>query len=154
MRASIGLSDEVKHQWSVPLGKGFAGTIAATRKPIMLRHASKDPLPLSPYLRGSGIRALYGVPLIFNDELLGVAHMGSRTAFEFSDEDRALFYAFTGYWLFTLYRLVPPAQRTSLRRFVMRAWRDGLYDPRWSRGLGRKRRSTVCETSARVARCS
>lgn len=54
-------------------------------------------------------------------------------------EDRALFYAFSGYWLFTLYRLVPPAQQSSLRRFVLRAWRDGLYNPRWSRGLGRKR---------------
>ena len=54
-------------------------------------------------------------------------------------EDRALFYAFSGYWLFTLYRLVPPARQSSLRRFVFRAWRDGLYNPRWSTGLSRKR---------------
>jgi glycosyltransferase involved in cell wall biosynthesis len=54
-------------------------------------------------------------------------------------DDRQLFYDFSGYWLFTLYRLVPPAQQSSLRRFVLRAWRDGLYNPRWSRGLGRKR---------------
>ena len=55
-----------------------------------------------------------------------------------SDEDRALFYSYSGYWLFTLYRLTPPAERSSLRRFVIRAWRDGLYNPRWSRGYGRK----------------
>lgn len=55
-----------------------------------------------------------------------------------TDEDRALFYEFSGYWLFTLYRLVPPAEQSSLRRFVVRAWRDGLYNRRWSRGLGRK----------------
>jgi glycosyltransferase involved in cell wall biosynthesis len=55
-----------------------------------------------------------------------------------SAEDAALFYQFSGYWLFTLFRLVPPARQGSLRRFVFRAWRDGLYDPRWSRGLGRK----------------
>jgi len=64
-----------------------------------------------------------------------------RSAFpaRLSPEDRALFYDYTGYWLFTLYRLVPPASRPSLRRFVFRAWREGLYDPRWSRGYGRKR---------------
>ena len=56
-----------------------------------------------------------------------------------SAEDRALFYAYSGYWLFTLYRLVPPADRTPLRPFVFRAWRHGLYNPRWSAGYGRKR---------------
>jgi glycosyltransferase involved in cell wall biosynthesis len=56
-----------------------------------------------------------------------------------SHEDRALFYAYSGYWLFTLYRLTPPAERTSLRRFVVHAWRRGLYNPRWSAGYGRKR---------------
>jgi hypothetical protein len=53
--------------------------------------------------------------------------------------DRALFYSYSGYWLFTLYRLAPPAERAPLRRFVVRAWRDGLYDPKWSAGYGRKR---------------
>jgi hypothetical protein len=56
-----------------------------------------------------------------------------------STPDRALFYGYTGYWLFTLYRLVPPEARPPLRPFVFRAWRKGLYDPRWSSGLGRKR---------------
>ena len=54
-------------------------------------------------------------------------------------EDRALFYAYSGYWLFTLYRLTPPAERAPLRQFVLRAWREGLYNPRWSAGYGRKR---------------
>jgi glycosyltransferase involved in cell wall biosynthesis len=56
-----------------------------------------------------------------------------------SATDRALFYGYTGYWLFTLYRLVPPESRPPLRPFVFRAWREGLYDPRWSAGYGRKR---------------
>ena len=55
------------------------------------------------------------------------------------DEDQRLFYDFSGYWLFTLYRMTAPAERSSLRRFVVQAWRDGLYNPRWSRGYGRKR---------------
>jgi glycosyltransferase involved in cell wall biosynthesis len=56
-----------------------------------------------------------------------------------SDEDRPLFYAYSGYWLFTLYRLTPPDARAPLRDFVLRAWRAGLYNPRWSAGYGRKR---------------
>jgi glycosyltransferase involved in cell wall biosynthesis len=56
-----------------------------------------------------------------------------------SREDQALFYGYTGYWLFTLYDLVPPEARPALRPFVFRAWRDGLYSPRWSRGYGRRR---------------
>lgn len=55
-----------------------------------------------------------------------------------SDEDRALFYAYSGYWLFTLYRLTPPASRMPLRQFVIRAWRGGLYNPKWSSGYPRK----------------
>lgn len=54
-------------------------------------------------------------------------------------DDRALFYAYSGYWLFTLYRLAPPAERAPLRRFVLQAWRRGLYHPKWSAGFGRKR---------------
>ena len=37
------------------------------------------------------MRALYGVPLSHGGSVIGVAYMGSRTAFEFSDEDRLLF---------------------------------------------------------------
>lgn len=55
------------------------------------------------------------------------------------DDDRALFYSYSGYWLFALYRLTPPAARSSLRRFVFQAWRRGLYNPKWSAGYGRKR---------------
>ena len=58
--------------------------------------------------------------------------------FRLGEDDRALFFSYTGYWLFTLYRLTPPAERSPLRRFVVRAWRDGLYNPRWSTGYGRK----------------
>ena len=54
-----------------------------------------------------------------------------RAAFpaRLSPEDRALFYGYTGYWLFTLYDLVPPEARPALRPFVFRAWREGLYRP-------------------------
>jgi hypothetical protein len=53
--------------------------------------------------------------------------------------DRALFYSYSGYWLFELYALIPRERRPSLRGFVFRAWRAGLYDPRWLGRAGYKR---------------
>jgi glycosyltransferase involved in cell wall biosynthesis len=44
--------------------------------------------------------------------------------------DRALFLSYTGYWLFELYRLTPPAGRPPVWRYLFKAWRMGLYDPR------------------------
>jgi len=74
------------------------------------------------------------------DHILRLLHV-YRDAFprRLSQDDRALFYGYTGYWLFTLYQLVPPESRPPFRAFVFRAWREGLYDPRWSAGYGRKR---------------
>jgi hypothetical protein len=45
-------------------------------------------------------------------------------------EDRALFFSYSGYWLFELYRLTPPASRPAVWRFLFNAWRRGLYNPR------------------------
>ena len=53
-----------------------------------------------------------------------------RLSREWSPADRAAFFTFTGYWLFELYRLTPPAQREPVWKYLFRAWRRGLYDPR------------------------
>ena len=45
-------------------------------------------------------------------------------------EDWALFFSFSGYWLFELYRLTPPDKRPPVWKFLFRAWKKGLYDPR------------------------
>jgi glycosyltransferase involved in cell wall biosynthesis len=47
-----------------------------------------------------------------------------------SSEDRAAFFRYTGYWLFELYRLTPADQRPPVWKYLFRAWREGLYDPR------------------------
>ncbi|AKJ01352.1 PAS domain S-box-containing protein [Archangium gephyra] len=92
-RASVGLEELVSGGFSVRVGEGFSGKIAAERRPLELRSAAADPLVRSEVLRRRGTRALYGVPLFAGDELIGVAHMGSITAFEFSNEDKLLFRA-------------------------------------------------------------
>jgi PAS domain S-box-containing protein len=91
LRATAGLEREAREQFSLAVGQGFAGTIAATGRPLELEHAATNPLLVSEMLRGHKIRALYGVPLLKGSEVVGVAHMGSRTAFRFSEEDKILF---------------------------------------------------------------
>jgi PAS domain S-box-containing protein len=82
---------------AVRIGEGFAGTIAASARPLYLQNAAVDPLIATDPLMASAVggekavRALYGLPLRYDSEVMGVAYMGSRTAFEFSEEDRLLF---------------------------------------------------------------
>jgi glycosyltransferase involved in cell wall biosynthesis len=45
-------------------------------------------------------------------------------------QDQQLFFSYTGYWLFELYRLTPPDHRPAVWRYLFRAWRMGLYNPR------------------------
>lgn len=93
VRASVGLEMEMFSGFSQRVGEGFAGKIAAERQPLELRSAATEPLVRSRVLREQGIRALYGVPLVMGEELIGVAHMGSRSTHEFSNEDKLLFRA-------------------------------------------------------------
>jgi len=87
VRVAEGLGRELEIGFSVPVGEGFAGTIAERREPILLQEPSEGPLLRSPYLRAQQVRALYGVPLIADDRVIGVAHIGSLTASSFQDQD-------------------------------------------------------------------
>ena len=46
---------------------------------------------LSPTIRRKGVKALYGVPMIHRGKVIGVAHIGSLTAPDFSEADKLLF---------------------------------------------------------------
>jgi PAS domain S-box-containing protein len=108
--ASVGLEEDA--------AEGFSGKIAAERRPLELRSAASDPRVRSENLRARGTRALYGVPLIAEDELIGVALMGSRTTFEFSNEDKLLFRTMvsraTGLFVQTRLRLGERAAREEM----------------------------------------
>jgi signal transduction histidine kinase len=86
--ASIGMLEKFP-KLELAVGEGFAGLVAAERRPIELRGAGQSPLvKLRALPRDT--RALYGVPLEEGDRLIGVAYMGSRTANEFAPEDQIL----------------------------------------------------------------
>jgi signal transduction histidine kinase/PAS domain-containing protein len=90
VRASIGLADGSAPDFKGRVGEGFARTIVAEGRAKHLRSASEDPLVRNPSLRATGVRALYGIPLVADDRVIGVAQIGSLTVSEFSDRDRLL----------------------------------------------------------------
>ncbi len=93
VRARVDARHEVEERLSMRLGEGFAGTIAQTGSPLELADASSSDLIKSPWMRASGTKGLYGVPLFHEGEVIGVAHIGSRRAATFPDVDRRLFRA-------------------------------------------------------------
>jgi signal transduction histidine kinase len=82
-RAAVGLEEEVEQGIRIPVGRGFAGTIAAERKPVVLPDVDHADV-LNPILREKGIKTLLGVPLIVGGRILGVVHVGSLTPREFT----------------------------------------------------------------------
>ncbi|MDP9149477.1 MAG: response regulator [Myxococcota bacterium] len=89
--ASIGLSEDVETQLKIPVGVGFAGKIASTGRPLFMAEEDLQQIEQSPALRRRHVRALYGVPLVHDGDVIGVAHIGSTTATTFSDAEKRLF---------------------------------------------------------------
>ena len=87
--AAAGLEEEVSQGVRIPVGRGFAGRIAAGHQPVILDHVDHGTV-LNPILWAKGIRTLMGVPLIAGGKVIGVLHVGSLTPREFTDEDLAL----------------------------------------------------------------
>ena len=73
------------------VGEGFMGRIVVERRPLVVHPLDGDPLFPLPGMRQSHLRTLYGVPMIEGGEVLGVALMGSCTAFDFSRDDHIVF---------------------------------------------------------------
>jgi GAF domain-containing protein/anti-sigma regulatory factor (Ser/Thr protein kinase) len=88
-RAAKGIEEEVEQGVRIPVGKGFAGRIAAQRRPIYLPDIEHADV-LNPILRQKGIRSLLGVPMLIRGEITGVLHVGTLTPREFTAEDTEL----------------------------------------------------------------
>lgn len=91
LRAGHGFDEDLAAAFSLKIGEGFAGAVALRRAPMFLRWSARDPLVRSESVRRRGVRALYGVPLLDADELVGVALIGSLTAFDIPEHERRLF---------------------------------------------------------------
>jgi putative methionine-R-sulfoxide reductase with GAF domain len=84
--AAAGLEEEVRQGVRIPVGRGFAGRIAAEHRPVILDHVDHSTV-LNPILWSKGIRTLMGVPLIAGGKVIGVLHIGSLTPREFTSDD-------------------------------------------------------------------
>jgi serine phosphatase RsbU (regulator of sigma subunit) len=87
--AASGLEEEVRQGARVALGAGFAGRVAAERKPVILDRVDNSTV-VNPILVAKGITTLMGVPMIVGGRLVGVMHVGSLSGRPFTSEDAVL----------------------------------------------------------------
>jgi signal transduction histidine kinase len=85
-RAAVGIEEEVEQGVRIPVGRGFAGRVAAQRRPVILDDVEHADV-LNPILRQKGIRSLCGVPLLVRDDVIGVLHVGTLVHRTFTVDD-------------------------------------------------------------------
>jgi anti-sigma regulatory factor (Ser/Thr protein kinase) len=88
-RAAKGIEEEVEQGVRIPVGRGFAGRVAATRTAVTIEDVDHADI-LNPILREKGIRSLLGVPLLVTGRVTGVLHVGSLTPRIFTEDEREL----------------------------------------------------------------
>lgn len=88
-RAARGLEEEVEQGVRIPVGRGFAGRIAAERRPVSIVDVDHADI-LNPILREKGIKSLLGAPLLARGRVLGVIHVGTLQPRVFSADELEL----------------------------------------------------------------
>jgi signal transduction histidine kinase len=84
--AAVGIEEEVERGVRIPIGRGFAGRVAETRKPVVLPDVDHADV-MNPILRERGIKSLLGVPLVSGGQVVGVVHVGTLTPRDFTRDD-------------------------------------------------------------------
>jgi signal transduction histidine kinase len=85
-RAALGIEEEVEQGVRVPVGGGFAGRIAAEKRPVILDDVDHAHV-LNPILREKGIKSMLGVPLVVEGAVQGVLHVGSLVPRAFAEDE-------------------------------------------------------------------
>ncbi len=88
-RAARGLEEEVRQGVQVPLARGFAGRVAAERRPIVIEDLAHADV-VNPILRQRGLHSMLGVPVQVEGHVIGVMHIGTLTPRKFGEGDVAL----------------------------------------------------------------
>jgi serine phosphatase RsbU (regulator of sigma subunit)/anti-sigma regulatory factor (Ser/Thr protein kinase) len=87
--AARGIEEEVRQGVRIPLGRGFAGRIAADKQAVYIEKVNHTNV-LNPLLQEKGIVSMLGVPLMVSGTVLGVLHVGTLTPRRFTDADSRL----------------------------------------------------------------
>ena len=112
--AAKGLEEEVNQGVRVPLGAGFAGRVAAERRPVIIENVN-DTNVRNPLLVRRGIRSLLGVPLLAGETLLGVLHVGTLISRRFSENDAALLQLAADRAALAVHSAISSSERTAAR---------------------------------------
>lgn len=86
--AALGPEGSVTSAVEIPIGRGVAGMIAATRMPVIINDLSQVDVE-DPLLRATA-RSLVGAPLLAGDQVIGVIHIDSARPHHFTEEDSQL----------------------------------------------------------------
>src|SRR5258707_7453997 len=81
-----GLEEEVQQGVRVPVGKGFAGRIAAEDRCVILEEVDHTKV-VNPLLLDKGIRSLMGAPLRSGGKVIGVMNVGTPRPPRFTSHD-------------------------------------------------------------------
>jgi len=84
--ATVGLEEEITAGIKIPFGRGFAGRVAASCEPLLVDDLSTVEV-VSPILRSKGLKSMLGVPLLVNDQVIGVFHVGTFRSRRFTKKD-------------------------------------------------------------------
>ncbi|WP_433603922.1 PP2C family protein-serine/threonine phosphatase [Dactylosporangium sp. CA-139114] len=84
--AASGLEREVNLGIRVPLGRGFAGTVAASAEPVAIDRVDATTV-VSPVLVAEHMASMLGVPMITAGRVIGVLYVGARTPRAFTPAD-------------------------------------------------------------------
>jgi len=87
--AAAGLEEEVSQGVRIPVGRGFAGRIAAEGRPLIVDHVDSTTV-LNPILWARGIQSMVGAPMVAGGKVIGVLHVGSLTPRQFTSHDTEL----------------------------------------------------------------
>lgn len=88
--ASVGTMPNVFDSVEVKIGQGFAGLVAAERRPLEITDAAVSHIAHPPSIAMSGVRAMYGIPLLHAGQVLGVASIGTTKAGMFTEPEKRL----------------------------------------------------------------
>ncbi|MDQ4149723.1 MAG: SpoIIE family protein phosphatase [Actinomycetota bacterium] len=84
--AGKGLEEDASTPVRIPFGKGFAGRVAASGRPVTIEKVDRTNV-VNPILLQRGVASVLGVPLMVHGNVIGVLHVGTLTPRVFRPDD-------------------------------------------------------------------
>ena len=82
-----GFGEDLVAGYSLKPGEGIVGWIAENRKPLLAGDVRKEPIRIRGFSFEEDILSELGVPIIFNEKVLGVLHVESKELEAFTHDD-------------------------------------------------------------------